>query len=115
MICKYSSEPDETHSQALKRKYSELSQNKSAKDELYDILCTRSNHDANDILQKIRADVNPDSVLRYVKEGDLLLQVALSPESRFRYDFPIMKNMPLSLLQPDNLYLTSLGLPFNLP
>lgn len=74
---------------------------------MYDILRTCSDRDASHILQKMRAGVDADSLLRYIKEADLLLQVTLPLETRFRYDFPIVKTMPRSLEKSDNLYLTS--------
>ncbi|OAQ65033.1 C6 transcription factor [Pochonia chlamydosporia 170] len=104
--CEYTSQPHETQLQALKRRYSELERTKSARDELYDILRICSDRDAEHILQKIRTGISPDSLLRCIKEADMLLQVTLPPETRFRYDFPIVKTFPRSLENEDNLYLT---------
>ena len=45
--------------------------------------------------------------MRHADFGDLLLQVALTPEARFRYVFPFRGDMPPYLIQPWNNYLKS--------
>jgi len=60
-----------------------------------------------DILQRIRAGADVVSILDQVKTGDLLLQLAVTPEARFRYEFPYRSEMPEDLI-PDNPYLSSL-------
>lgn len=51
------------------------------------------------------ADV--ESVLRHVRDGDLLVQLSVEPETRLRYTLPYMDSMPAFLLVPDNQYLTT--------
>ena len=48
------------------------------------------------------------SILSQVKEGDLLLQLSLVPETRFRFDFPFKTEMPSSLRIANQPYLQSL-------
>lgn len=48
-----------------------------------------------------------DAVVRHVKDGDLLVQLAVVPESRRRYAFPLVREFPASLLIPSNSYLRS--------
>lgn len=45
------------------------------------------------------------AILSQVKEGSLLLQMALVPETRRQYDFPHFPGMHTYLLVPDNPYL----------
>lgn len=51
------------------------------------------------------ADV--ESILRHVRDGDLLVQLSVEPETRLRYNLPYMDSMPAFLLVPDNEYLTT--------
>ncbi|KAJ4369798.1 hypothetical protein N0V83_005562 [Neocucurbitaria cava] len=51
------------------------------------------------------ADV--ESVLRHVKDADLLIQLTLVPETRRRYTLPYSSSMPALLLVPDNPYFSS--------
>jgi len=46
-------------------------------------------------------------VARHIDCGDLLLQVALVPESPYRYVFPIVSDLPSYLIRPENPYLDS--------
>lgn len=63
-----------------------------------------SDEDAMNILRRIRAGADPEAVVRQVREGNLLMQLSLRPESRRRYDLPYITEMPAFLLTPDNPY-----------
>jgi hypothetical protein len=106
--CEYRAFSAETHSQALKRKFGELQGNLNAYEELFDILRSRSKLEAFNILHRIRSGADVYTVLRHVKDGDLLLQLSLVPETRYRYEFPYIADMPAFLEVPDNPYLSSL-------
>ncbi|KAI5867928.1 hypothetical protein GGS23DRAFT_591738 [Durotheca rogersii] len=105
--CQYATAPAETHSQALKRKHSELQDRITPYEELFDFLKTKSDTESVEILRRIRSGADVGSVLRHAKDGDLLIQLSLAPESRRRYEFPYKAEMPASILLPDNLYLRS--------
>lgn len=60
-----------------------------------------------EIVKRIKNGTEPEAILRYIREGDLLLQLALTPETRYRYVFPLVPEMPACLLQPDNPYLSA--------
>lgn len=60
--------------------------------------------DARDILTRLRSGTDAETLLSNISNGDLLLQLSVAPESRFRYDFPYGKRMPASLLTQDNAY-----------
>ncbi|KAK4662409.1 hypothetical protein QC763_0087940 [Podospora pseudopauciseta] len=76
---------NETHSQALKRKFGELEARAAVYVELYELLQDRSDIESAEIFKRIRMGGPPESILRRIKEGDLLLQLSLKPEMRFRY------------------------------
>ncbi|KAI1393371.1 uncharacterized protein F4822DRAFT_9754 [Hypoxylon trugodes] len=105
--CRYATDPAETHSQALKRKYSEAQNQITPYEELFDLLKTKSETESLEILRRIRTGNNVDSIIRHAKDGDLLIQLSLAPESRRRYEFPYISDMPASIMLPDNLYLRS--------
>ena len=107
---------EETHSQALKRKFSELQTRKSAYKEVFDLLCSRSAEEAANLLLRIRAGADIERILQHIRNGDLLLQLALIPESRTRYEFPSNQKMPDSLYQGiHNPYFNSIIYQLTLP
>jgi len=59
------------------------------------------------ILQKIRAGESADSIVRRIKDGDLLVQLSLDPQNQTRYEFPHLRAMPAYLQTPENTYLES--------
>jgi hypothetical protein len=71
------------------------------------MLRSRSEIEKVEIVQRIGAGEDAESVAKKIKDGDLLLQLALVPEARYRYEFPHMKEMPQFLQRPDNTYLQS--------
>ncbi|KAK4190465.1 putative nitrogen assimilation transcription factor [Podospora australis] len=97
----------ETHTQALKRKYTELQAQKTALEEIFDVLQKRPEKEAEEIFQRIRSGADARSILRHVNHGDLLVQLALVPEARFRYEFPYLPGMPSFLSTHENPYLDS--------
>ena len=103
----YKTASTETHSQALKRKYTHVQHKTSQYAELYGLLATLSDEEAQDVLRRIRSGADVDTILNQIRAGDLLLQMALIPETRYRYEFPYISDMPKSLLL-NNPYLDSL-------
>lgn len=106
--CHYDTTSTETHSQALKRKYNELHSRTTAFEELYEILQTRPERVVQSVLQRIRTGADVHTVLRHVRDGDLLLQLSSMPETHYRYEFPYIADLPASLRFTDNPYLQSL-------
>jgi hypothetical protein len=71
------------------------------------VLRSRPEHDALEIFKRIRAGADIDQVIRHVNYGDVVGQLAVVPETRYRYEFPYSIEMPASLVRPDNPYLDS--------
>lgn len=61
---------------------------------MLDLLRNLPEQDAQRVLQSIRAGVDIVDIVNHVKAGDLLLQMSVLPETRFRYDFPYKTEMP---------------------
>jgi hypothetical protein len=108
ITCIYTtSSADETRAQALKRKLSETNHRESTFRQIFDHLRERPETEAGEIVKRIRDGTEPEVILRHIREGDLLLQLALVPDTRHRYAFPLTQEMPTYLLRPDNPYLSS--------
>jgi hypothetical protein len=105
--CVYETVGAETHSQALKRKNTELGFRIEALNEIYQLLISRPQNDAQGIFDQIRSGVEPETLLRRIKESDLLIQLAVAPSTEFRYEFPFIPGMPSFLEVKTNPYLSS--------
>ncbi|KAK4233409.1 hypothetical protein C8A03DRAFT_38881 [Achaetomium macrosporum] len=75
--------------------------------------CSPFQPEVTEILRRIRAGV--DDILRYVRDGDLLLQLHLLPETRLRYTFPEFASWPTVFRDPDDPYLGTQLLDFTTP
>ncbi|EHK27097.1 uncharacterized protein TRIVIDRAFT_21401, partial [Trichoderma virens Gv29-8] len=92
--CLYTTQPGETESQALRREYRDTRHKSTIFQELYDLLQNLSEKEAETVWQKIRSGVDATTLLTYLKAGNLLLQLAVAPETRLRYEFPYQSKMP---------------------
>jgi hypothetical protein len=106
--CRYDADPSETPGQALKRKYSQLQESSSSStDKIYKILQMRSEDEALDVFHRIRRGADPDSILRLIENADVMIDLAVVPETRLRFDFPYIASMPRYLYAASNIYLQS--------
>jgi len=106
--CFYSTSIEETRSQAVKRRYNELETRKTDLERIYQALQLRSEADAQAVLLKIRRGDDLEVIARHIDFGDLLIQVSLQPETKYRYEFPFISSMPTHLLHSWNPYLQSM-------
>ncbi|KAK9800140.1 hypothetical protein SCARD494_01933 [Seiridium cardinale] len=80
----------------------------NAHEKLYEILRNSHDDDAAMITRRIRSGEDVEQLVRSIQEGDLLLQLSLHPEWKFRYDFPSsFRHMPSRLSRWENPYLDS--------
>jgi hypothetical protein len=108
ITCSYTTKSEtETRFQALKRKLAETHERAEVLLQIHQHIRDRPEPESNEIVKRIRAGADPECIARYIREGDLLLQLALVPESRYRYVFPLLDEMPAFLIRPDNPYLDS--------
>jgi hypothetical protein len=84
----------------------------SSHEQLYQLLKTRSEPEVTEILHRIRVGIDVESILRYVRDGDLLLQLHLFPETRLRYSFPDFASWPTVFRDPEDPYLQAQLLDF---
>jgi hypothetical protein len=92
----------------LKRKYDALEERNTNYQELYRLLGSRPQREAVDILDRLRSGSDVESLVRYVKSGDLLLQLSATPETRHHYHLGNYLRIPTFPKGTNNPYLTSL-------
>lgn len=63
--------------------------------------------EAGHVWRQIREGIDATSLLNYLKTGNVLLQMAVAPETRFRYELPYRTEMPEYYLG-DNPYIDSM-------
>ncbi|KAL6803079.1 hypothetical protein GGI42DRAFT_19984 [Trichoderma sp. SZMC 28013] len=105
--CHYTTQPGETESQALRRGYKDIQHKRTAHEELFDLLRSLPDPEADHVWHQIREGLDATSLLNYLKTGNLLLQMAVAPETRFRYELPYQTEMPVYYLG-DNPYMDSM-------
>jgi hypothetical protein len=72
------------------------------------MLQSRSDKDANDIFRRLRTGADVEGIVKHIQDGDLLVQLSLTPNTEFRYQFPSGLGVPSYFLNdPTNPYLSS--------
>lgn len=67
---------------------------KSPHQELFELVRTLSDDEAEHVFHRIRSGVDVTTILNHVKVGNVLLQMAVAPETRLRYVLPYRSEMP---------------------
>ncbi|KAG4269010.1 hypothetical protein FPRO04_12359 [Fusarium proliferatum] len=83
------------------------SQRSSVYEELVGLLKNLPDQDAQAILQRLRSGTDVASVVNQARAGNVLLQMAVVPETRLRYEFPYRSEMPKEF-ELNNPYLNSM-------
>ena len=86
--------------QQLRRSYADLERLVQAMQSADDVL-------ANGIFRLIRQGASPESIVQQIRTGDALIELHLSTETRYRFNFPYKKEMPSKLLGSNSPYLRS--------
>ena len=86
----------------------ELESSHNVFEQLFQAVQFRPEAEASAIFKRIRSREDCESLLRHISVGDILLQLHVTPETRYRYVFPYKMQMPASLQSPNNPYLYSL-------
>src|SRR6185312_9099282 len=68
-----------------------------AHEDLYDMLQVMPERDAADVFRRIRTGVSADTIVKHIQEGNLLLELAVAPETRTHFEFPYMASIPPEL------------------
>ncbi|CAE7194778.1 Zn [Pyrenophora teres f. teres] len=102
--CHYAARSTETQGQALKRKYDALQSENEAYAELFNLIRTRPDDEAFEIIRRIKMGADARDILKHIKEADLLIQLNLRPQNRFRYTLPFKSTIPAHYSHSENLY-----------
>lgn len=70
---------------AAKRRRAEDPSQASAFEEVFHLIRTSPPSVAEQLIQRLRNGMNPDDLVKFVKDGDLLVNLALQPDHRFRF------------------------------
>ncbi|KAK2755598.1 C6 transcription factor [Colletotrichum kahawae] len=92
--------------QATSRKHNEVQGRATIHEQVLALLKNLPEEAAQNVFQRIRSGTDVTTIVNHVEAGDLLLQMAVVPETRLRYDFPYRSEMPEIYVQ-DNPYLNS--------
>lgn len=92
----------------LKRKLNDLQNSQNILDRVFQAIQSRPEAEAAAIFKRIREGADCESVMRHISTGDILLQLHVTPETKYRYVFPYRTQIPISLQSPHNPYLHSL-------
>lgn len=90
-----------------KRRRTEESAQTSAYEELFHLIRSRPPGVAEQLVRKIRNGTKAEDLIRYVQDGDLLLNLALQPDHRFRFTLPYPADVQPLLQRTANPYLNS--------
>ncbi|EQB58862.1 hypothetical protein CGLO_00836 [Colletotrichum gloeosporioides Cg-14] len=104
--CEYTTRPGESRQQANSRKHNEVQGRATIHEQVLALLKNLPEEAAQDVFQRIRSGADATTIVNHVEAGDLLLQMAVTPETRLRYDFPYRSEMPEIYIQ-NNPYLNS--------
>ncbi|KAF6525640.1 hypothetical protein HZS61_011435 [Fusarium oxysporum f. sp. conglutinans] len=98
-----------------KQKYEQLRQEsldcRHSRDALQQLLRNiqhRSMTEAVAITQQLRDGLDVETVLCHIETGDVLLQLHLKPETKYRFSIPFGSDIPIYLQRSDNPYLQSM-------
>ena len=92
--CHYAAKVGETTGQALRRSLGDMEKKATMSEELLELLKTLPDQQALDVIRRLRNGDNAETVLNHMKTGDALIELAVDPEARFRYEFPYRTEMP---------------------
>lgn len=107
--CVYDTVGSETLSEARHRRLGELQSRSSHYEELFNIIKTRPDPDVAAIVARIRQGAHVEDIVRFVKEGDILIELSVAPDTNFTYTFPFSPRMPSALLTNTSIpYMSSL-------
>ncbi|KAG7119701.1 Nitrogen assimilation transcription factor nit-4 like protein [Verticillium longisporum] len=107
--CVYDTAQLETPRQSLQRKHGELEARNSNLEHLFGFLRDGPEADVATVVRRLREGADLDNLGMHIRDGDLLLQMAVRPDMTYIYTFPYAKNMPAALAQDSSIpYVKSL-------
>ncbi|KAJ6286265.1 hypothetical protein J3E71DRAFT_359029 [Bipolaris maydis] len=96
-----------TETRQIWKKHGHLQQQQSTYEDFIGFLRTMTEQDAVEVFRLLKAGTNIDSIVKHVRDGNLLLQLSLIPETFSQYESPYMTKMPSCLFVRDSSYMSS--------
>ncbi|KAF2131022.1 hypothetical protein P153DRAFT_384239 [Dothidotthia symphoricarpi CBS 119687] len=90
-----------------KRRQVEATSGQTPYEELYHLLRTRPPATVNEIVRRVRDGVDAQTVVRHVRDGDLITQLSLQPDTRCRFTLPFAVDIRPLFTRTPNIYLNS--------
>lgn len=90
----YSTQPGETPSQATKRENEQFRNGENADREFVGLVKDLPDKDALTLIHRLRAGQALEEILSEFRTGQILVQMAVRPETRLRYDLPYQAEIP---------------------
>jgi hypothetical protein len=87
----------DTEARAIRQRYQQLKERRTAQDELYEMMQTMSETDAAEIFHRVRSGATADAIVRHVNEGNLVLELSVVPPRLTRFQFPYITSVPPKL------------------
>jgi hypothetical protein len=88
----------DTEARAIRQRYQQLKDKRTAQEELYDMMQNMDEADAAEVFRRIRSGARADAIVRHVREGNLILQLSVVPPRLTRFRFPYISSLPPNLL-----------------
>ena len=101
--CRY----DPTETRQIRKKHERLQQRQTTYEDLIELLRTMTEQDAAEVFRLLKAGRDVGSIVKHVRDGNLLMQLSLTPETVRQYEFPYMTKMPSHLFVTNNPYMDS--------
>ena len=89
----------DTEARAIKQRYQQLKDRRTAQEELYQMMQTMSEDDAAEIFRRVRSGAKADAIVRHVRDGNLILELSVVPPRLTRFQFPCISSIPSKLLE----------------
>ncbi|KAJ4257973.1 hypothetical protein NW762_008110 [Fusarium torreyae] len=90
-------------------------QTQTSYQELFHLIQTMKEDESINILRRVRAGEDVASLVRLIRDGNLIMQMALVPETQRQYQFPYLSQIPEYLSSMRNPYLEALVIGSNPP
>ncbi|EUC43101.1 hypothetical protein COCMIDRAFT_38896 [Bipolaris oryzae ATCC 44560] len=94
-------------SRQIRQRYAQLQKQESTHEKLIGMIRSMPEQDVAEIVRRLKAGMDAASIVSFVRDGNLLMQLSLTPETSRRYEFPLVTAMPYHLYIGGNPYLDS--------
>lgn len=91
----------------IRQQYDQLQQQEAVYKKLFDLIKNMPEQDALEIVRRLRAGADAEGIINQVRDGTLLIQLSLAPDTGRMYRIPYKSERPGHLFTANNPYLNS--------